>query len=362
MGCIVTGALGWGCTLLTPLDDLSDGVPAVQGDGGTDTSEGDASGEDVSAEGSVEADATDAGVDSADGETGPSADATDGDASETGTTAEQACAQQAAAFCERVVQCTSAFSMSVLYGDVATCKMTVGQHCLLVASADGAGVTVPELLQCATDYQSHPCEDLVAYRWPESCRPKAGAYANGAGCWTGTQCASAHCNVNPGQLCGKCATPATAGQPCPYGLECDWGLSCQAGQCAPMARKNEACGPGHTCRFGLNCVGLACSDAPDLGAACDDSTGVSCNLINGQYCSAAMKCEQGSLASIGDACGVVSGQVKWCLGGSTCAPGEGGNYCQAPGDGDSCSPSVPCAPPDACYLGVCVLPGSVTCP
>src|SRR5579883_3223773 len=104
-----------------------------------------------------------------------------------GPSADQACADYAAALCNKINSC-SAFLVQVLYPDVASCQSRLQAECASALAAKGTGASPGDAEACAQAYSPLACNDAFARKTPSACR-KAGSVANGGACGDDNQCA-----------------------------------------------------------------------------------------------------------------------------------------------------------------------------
>jgi hypothetical protein len=298
-------------------------------------------------------------------------------------TAEEACASFEAARCERLATCTDDLLTTLRYGDRATCEARGRIACLAALEAEGTSATPASLGSCAASIAAEACDDFLSGAVPDACEPAPGARATGASCLTSGQCASTYCAVQKNALCGVCAEPPRAGDPCALTDDCGRELVCsKAGICAALVLEGDACDDARPCAPRLACTGPAgaTSCQPTLtteGAECDPQAhnAPDCDRVAGLYCAPKTKtCERALLAAAGEPCGLVEGRVSVCTGGALCAGASAGEpgVCLAPAADDAaCDDKLgpPCALPARCVTpdvtttaGTCRAPDAALCP
>jgi len=268
--------------------------------------------------------------------------------STTGTgapTPAQACASYAQAICARVATCTP-FSVSVTWGDTATCAKEIAAGCTGDLGTDGITATASSLSACATAISSLDCKSFASGALPADCAPIAtGSRANGASCAGANQCMSGFCQPPAMPGCGQCATPPNAGDACAGGA-CGPGLYCNAQmKCAAPLADGTTCKTGtDACASGA-CIQGKCGAPLESGAhcvpadvACDGGKGLACNPVSGT-------CKPILLAAANGMCGynMTTGDLTFCKAGLLCNQGS----CVAGAlDGATCTTM-----PDNCVFG-----------
>jgi hypothetical protein len=170
------------------------------------------------------------------------------------------------------------------------------------------------------------CPDEVAYTG-QAC----GVTSNGLRvCTTGNACVG-----TPKTCRARCVTPGD-NSACPSGQACE--LVDGAAVCVPANSPGQRCGPcvNTTCQPGLECLNgrcyTPCSPAVPACIACVATSG------GAGVCA----CED-QLASAGESCGYLNGQLRGCTSGSLCVAG----ICRL-----ECDPGLALCPPgQSCYWG-----------
>lgn len=303
-------------------------------------------------------------------------------------TADTACAARAAARCNKNEQCEPA-TVTVQYGDVATCSAREKTRCLNALAAEGTGDTPATVQACADAYAAWTCPDYMNNLPPAACRVQAGTKANGAACAFSAQCTSAFCAVPTGAKCGRCAPAQAVGSACPGGIGCGGnGLYCEAGS---QTCQSLVTSPGYFCDAGSCGYLLGCVVPLDAGpgscqplgatvdAGCDaqQHSAAACSNVFGFAC-VARRCVQDTFVGVGQACGTDrdAGTFRRCSSGGTCAGDAGATTCVAPAaEGFDCDTAlgVECLVPARCVstsgagtdggpvLGKCALPSGAVC-
>jgi hypothetical protein len=296
--------------------------------------------------------------------------------------ADKACTDLAAAYCEKANSCASDF-VKLEYGDVATCSTRFKTSCLTGLSAPSVGTTPSDTAACATAAKSLTCTALFDNQTPTECLPKAGGLDDGKPCHSDSQCKSAFCSVDDARAtCGVCAAKPAAGgscktNSCPSGLKCSDNGTCNApvpigGTCS----ESIPCASGGSC-FGGKCV----ADAATEGAACHEMNGPSCDGTKGLFC-LARKCVKVTVVAAGAACGFdydtatmtvksakLCEKAGWCKGVDlTAMPPVFMGKCEpAAADGQPCIADTAynkgpgCMEPAECVSGKCQLADNATC-
>jgi hypothetical protein len=288
----------------------------------------------------------------------------------------QTCEDYAFAYCGRLQSC-SMIAIQVRYGNVATCQALWKTQCLLSNHAPSVGTTAALQAACTEALAGWDCSAfLVTQATPPACVPPPGALPNGAPCAVRQQCQSGFCDFAPGQRCGTCGTPPSAGASC-VSTSCSLGFSCGGAApvtCQPAGLLGQPCGLSIPCIGGLVCLGgstttmgtckppATMSDAPcafdATGNTCDPDLGLACNAGKGT-------CQSLVLKPPGEGCAVVGDQWVQCSAGS-CVRGVCvarpalGAPCEL--GGVSCIPPAECITADGGTTGTCTLHGSTACP
>lgn len=281
------------------------------------------------------------------------------------TTLATACAAYADAYCAKLVSC-AAYTVKLLYGDVATCQAGIKAQCLVRGAAPGTGFGAAEFVACAKAESAASCaaflnDDIHA------CHPVAGAVADNGRCGLPSQCQSASCQLTTGS-CGRCVKAGAVGEGCSFNSPCGYGLSCASGKCAAAGDVGATCGgaPGSTapCKATLYCNAGKCAAQLKLGDRCNASSTVTeCAASQGLFCDqTTSRCVARTLASAGEACGYSVG--KQCAASGTCAGAMGGRKCLAAGQlGEMCNTAsgLGCISPGTCSSGTCAVFDPASC-
>jgi hypothetical protein len=294
-------------------------------------------------------------------------------------TAADACTQLANAYCDKLVSCTTFYSM-LAFGDAATCKTRFAAQCVRGLAAPGNGSSPENTAACAVKAPGVACVDLFANDLPSECQPVAGAAADGAACGDDSQCKHEFCAFDDAKAtCGTCAAPVAAEAACVNG-DCPTGLKCGADtKCHKVGALNDACDANHACAASLACFNGKCVAPAGAGADCDPAgtttpTHVACDLVGGYWCNlTSKKCETIALNAARDAtCGLslTTGGLTVCEPKSYCAITDATKFsgkCVARvADGAACDASAktfggPCTDPAKCIDGTCKLADASSC-
>jgi hypothetical protein len=278
-----------------------------------------------------------------------------GDGPASGVTAQQACADNATAYCMQLSTC-AAFLITTQYGDELTCEARQAPGCLDALAAPGTGWTGANLEACVTARSALDCTAFL-YGKPA---PKAclitGLFTSQS-CLYDAQCGTGYCRIASGASCGNCVQLGDTGAPCTTSADCDGNLLCAgSGTCQPPASATSACSMTVPCEQGLHCLGGTCTAPGGLGATCAAANdGADCDYNQGVYCDGTTKmCTAYAVAQAGDTCGGALPTV--CAGDATCFQ----SLCVAPADdGSACNAmsGLNCMPPSSCLGG----DGGMTC-
>jgi hypothetical protein len=300
----------------------------------------------------------------------------DGSSSDGGITAMQACADYAKASCTQANTCAP-FSLTVSFGDEATCEQRQALGCTPLLGIHGSSLTPAALDACAQAIMGETCLQYLDNHQPAACNFQ-GTLAAGAACGAGSQCESGYCKLASGSSCGTCATQTSK---CTVDGDCASDTFCYEGPCVTPASPPTMCNNNapNICVRTLVCLGEqeadsglgACGMPGMVGAACQDDgdcaggIGIVCDIAQ-QMCVAAQK------ATAGQSCGVVNGALVYCTGGAACAnlmkvndagvPVEGTCHPSA-ADGAPCGTGVNCTLPATCSpkTFTCTLPNPGSC-
>jgi hypothetical protein len=221
-----------------------------------------------------------------------------------GPTADQACTDIAAAYCDKVSACAPVY-VQLGYGDLAACKAAFKPNCLSGLSAPSTGSTPQLVSDCSKAAPSIACADLFSNRVPTACQPVAGKLADGAACGDDSQCTSKYCSTSDTAICGKCGAAPAAGASCAT-QKCGPGLVCASSTCVVPAKTGETCNDKVPCELGLSCTDGKCgAPASNVGDDCSlDGKGKPlCDFINKALFCLAAKCVQAKLHNVGETCG-----------------------------------------------------------
>jgi hypothetical protein len=292
-----------------------------------------------------------------------------------GVTKQQACDDYSKAACDLFQRCLPLF-VSSGFGDVATCYARTAKGCPAILDAPQTSANPNKISTCAGAFKVLSCE-AISTSIPAACIPDPGGLADGAPCADDAQCKSTWCAKAGDSLCGKCTAQLTAGQACltltsPSGgveKDCGRGLNCINDKCVAPVGSGGPCSDATSCALGLTCFGGKCILGGKPGAKCDPEgkTDPSCDLLQGSFCNPMTHvCQELAKASAGQACGLVGGEYKICIAGSTCItpPGAMSGTCIAPAiDGGACNKEKGpgCLEPAKCIDGVCKVPDPALC-
>jgi len=274
--------------------------------------------------------------------------AVDGPAS--GTSAQQACTDNAGAYCKQLNTCAQ-FLVTVEYGDELTCVARQTPGCLDALAAPGTGWTGDKLEACVTARTALDCADFLhAKPQPNACRV-TGLIATSDVCRYDQQCGTGYCRYAAGASCGNCVTLGATGASCTTSADCDGNLMCSgAGTCQPPSSATSTCSTTMPCQQGLSCIGGVCVAPGALGAMCaTKNNNADCDYYQGVYCDGtSTACAAYAIAQAGDACGSAVPTV--CAGDATCFQ----SLCVAPAsDGSTCNAAsgLNCMAPSSCLGG-----------
>ncbi len=293
-----------------------------------------------------------------------------------GDTYNAACDTLATARCDRNDACSGGFENTVLYGNIDTCMTRLARHCSASHPVLDANESPSLIAECAASLSELSCDAFVDGPAALACE-LPGTRNLGEGCYTNTQCQTAHCAVATGTACGACTNPPTAGSPCSAttGFSCTGGALCDraAAVCVAPGNVDAPCNDANTvvCGYGLGCAGEAgartCQVLPNLlGAPCDANglTAPACDASYGLVCSIATQtCVAAVRADVGQACGKpAAGEQVLCAPALACVlatttSNQGVCTVRAP-LGSTCMPQtaisdgLPCAYPGVCVEGV----------
>jgi hypothetical protein len=294
----------------------------------------------------------------------------------------QACADVAAARCQKVQQCNPQGLLNT-YGDLASCESTQSTTCVANLAAPDTANSAAHTEGCAQATPTQSCDDYFLGNVPSACTPPAGPRDAGSDCAVSGQCTTAYCLIPKTTACGACDAPPGLGSAC-FNNSCGPGFLCDnvSSLCVAPVSASGACDDSSVCAPGLTCLGNtatalgACvalatlGDSCDLangGSRCDARLGLSCNVVAGKVCAPV------ATASASETCGTVDGGVIDCLADAFCQKPDGSpvGTCVAPAaDGAPCDMlnGPICAAPSRCVLnaeggttGLCQLTNPQSC-
>ena len=166
-----------------------------------------------------------------------------------GPSQDQACADQAKAFCTKTQQCSTYWWQVRFGGDMPTCLSREEAYCLSAAAAPNIGKTPQTTEACVSAYAGYTCPDWLANNAPAACVAHPGALANGSACAFNGQCQTSYCELPQNFACGSCAPPTKPGDSCASGGVCATETTGQ--YCASQA--------------------MVCTTPVAMGGACDDT-------------------------------------------------------------------------------------------
>jgi hypothetical protein len=257
----------------------------------------------------------------------------------------QACTSFADAFCDRLQTCSS-FVVSVLYGDVATCKSRWMMSCLPNFGIAGTSASPMRTSTCAQQIPSLACDKFINgdFAAATACLPAAGMVPLGGGCGDDAQCTTTFCARSATSACGTCQPTTPAGTPCVQG-------SCS------VATNTVCPAGGSTCvKPKSGKVGDACTAQEE----CDVANQVGCNTVTSKTCIALTL----STGTCGANNPLNPTMVAVCGKGGTCTGPFAGMCTPVAQDGQTCSTTdtgAHCMFPAKCIGGRCVVPDPSTC-
>jgi hypothetical protein len=255
----------------------------------------------------------------------------------------QSCNNFADAFCSRLQTCSS-FVMSVLYGDIATCRQRWVLSCLPNYNGRGTSASATKTNGCAQTLPALACDKFLLGDFGTTCTPSPGTLAQGAACGDDAQCASTFCARAPTSICGTCQPVTQPGSPCV--------------QSSCSVSTNTICPAGATTcvRPKAGMVGDPCVGQEE----CDVGHQVGCNTATSKQCIA--------LTLSSGTCGANSilnpTSVAVCGAGGTCTLPYMGTCTPFAADGQNCmtgDTGAHCMQPAKCVGGRCVVPDPSTC-
>jgi len=235
--------------------------------------------------------------------------------------------------------------MSVLYGDLATCKQRWVLSCMPNFGVTGTSASAAKTNGCTQTLPGLACDKFLLGDFGTTCTPSAGNLPQNAACGDDAQCATTFCARSPTSVCGTCQPVTNAGAPCV--------------QSSCSVSTNTVCPAGTmTCvRPKAGLVGAACVGQEE----CDVGHQVGCNPTNS-------KCIALTLTPSGGNCGannpITPTSVAVCGAGGTCSLPFAGMCTAFAADGQNCSTAdtgAHCMQPAKCVGGKCVIPDPSTC-
>lgn len=303
-------------------------------------------------------------------------------ADETSVTADKACTDLAAAFCEKASSCAATF-VQLEYGDTTTCSTRIKSGCLTGLAAPSTAMTASDTAACAAAAKAGTCAQLLDNDSPAACLPKSGGLADSKPCTADSQCKSAFCALDSDKAtCGLCAPKPAAGGKCASN-NCPAPLKCsEDGTCNKPVAVGQACSNSIPCAQGGVCFGMKCvANVATEGAACDPMAGPQCDGTKGLFC-LTKKCVKAKVVAAGAECGfdydaatmslrnaTLCEKAGWCNGVDFAAmpPVFKGKCEPAAKDGDACiadsafNKGPGCMEPAECVSGKCQLADNATC-
>jgi hypothetical protein len=305
-----------------------------------------------------------------------------------GSTASQACADEAHQRCTRLQAC-SATDVQIRYGSESACEAGEARSCLSTLAQPSNGKTPAAVEACAQAYAGWTCTDyLNDENIPPACQQKTGPFPDGTVCAVSGQCQTGFCAIAPAASCGTCTALPVAGASCAQLTSCGAGLTCTSDTmtCVALGAESAACGTGAPCGAGLSCVGAdaatstqgICQAAVEaLGATCDPAqkSGPGCDRNAGLVCNGTSKtCQAIVLAAAGQPCGDVGQQTAACSTEGVCTGASGstpGTCTAAAAEGAACDTGsgTTCIEPGRCVgsrgdggiVGSCQYAGAEMC-
>jgi hypothetical protein len=284
-----------------------------------------------------------------------------------------ACADSVAKFCTRIQDCEPGdFALSGFTG-LADCVAFFRPPCDDALAAPHTGETAALVQQCGDGLAAQSCADVVQGKIVPACIARGGTIAAGGSCNNDWQCASGRCWAPFADMCGTCATVASADQPCQvdadFGAVCPKDLLCAhtlASGTTPVCTSRVAMGDGcaetQVCPANAYCdpTTQVCTQLPALGQACDPTAVYDCDPTQAAAtCDGVMSlCVPVAAAPVGQACGTVNGTETRCDG--ACALGDAGvGVCHGfLARGQTCTDFDLCSFDTVCTGGICT---SATC-
>jgi hypothetical protein len=253
------------------------------------------------------------------------------------------CNNFADAFCSRLQTCSS-FVMSVLYGDVATCKQRWVLNCLPNFGVAGTSASPAKTNGCTQILPGLACDKFLLGDFGTMCTPSAGTIPQGGACGDDAQCTTTFCARSATSVCGTCQPVTMPGAPCVQG-------SCSVST-------NTVCPTGTTTcvRPKAGQVGEACAGQEE----CDVGHQIGCNTATSKKCIALTL----STGTCGANNPLNPSSVTVCRATGTCTEPFNGMCIPFAADGQTCGTTdmdAHCMLPAKCIGGRCVVPDPSTC-
>jgi hypothetical protein len=143
--------------------------------------------------------------------------------------------------------------------------------CIAQAALPGSGLTAAAIRECARAENELATRSLALWGATADRCPLRGRLESGAACSHDAQCASGHCLVARGAVCGACGAPlpSTPGDPCSVD-RCAPGLECNGRVCVRPRSLGGACDAAAGCSGEGSCVGGKCVPRARKGERCND--------------------------------------------------------------------------------------------
>ncbi len=306
-------------------------------------------------------------MDTGAGGSGGSADAggtggSGGTAPDSGSTPAQACADLAAAECQKASQCNPWY-LAKYFGDLDTCKSRYSMTaCTAYLGLNGSSSTAASYEACAAAVSAASCQQwLDGDAALNTCLPMPGMLVSGTTCGDPSQCQTANCNFPSGASCGTCGPQSGAGAQCTTDGQCSSNLRCLGGLCGTPGGAGATCSTSAPCLNSLACAGGRCAIPAKAGETC--SSTLPCDGHAGLFCRNSV-CQNLQYVSKGQPCnpaqGRECGQSGFCKGATSTADGT----CLAfATDGAACdSTNGPlCMPYARCVSGFCKVADPSSC-
>jgi hypothetical protein len=305
-----------------------------------------------------------AGSDPANDAGGPGGSGGSAGKADAGASSTQACAQYAAAVCDKRGRC-NAFGLRLFYGDIVTCRERARLECLAAVDLSDTSANSSFKSACAAALNAANCDqwlgiDPVALA---ACVYQPGARPNGAPCGHAAQCASDRCNVPSASDCGVCGEISGKGGRCNSSADCAGVFQCINGVCGTYPTAGQSCAVSVGCSAPLVCNNGLCARPGKAGETCT-FTPDTCDGYAGTFCASGGTCQTAIYVAAGQPCderrGYFCEKSGFCRTGATGTTGTCLAY--AP-DGAACNRSTGpnCMPPAVCSGGFCAAPNPRVC-